>query len=349
MDNKINFNDVNNKPFNYKLDINSFNLYLNSVGGHSLFIEISPNLLIKSANDLEIKFYQYLNKSNIKTSFTPEFKGVIEQYSYNFNLIKNYIEQCLFFFIKYIIKLNIKPENINIENDEKFTKIFTDFISNNNITQKNIKLNKSFENLEKNLNKLNQENYNKFKWILFWFIKWNNQFLLKKFLVLQNLTYQMINPSILDIKLGAAPKISKENNKIKIFGGAYYDIGCRIMGIQRKNYFKNKYDTKIYNLTYFKQEIKDFFHNKKTLINYSLITIDKLIKEINEKIKMNLKFSSLLILFDDTLENNDKIILNLIDFSFFDNILSNSDLILSINNFANILKEIKNEKNYNHN
>ena len=159
----------------------------------------------------------------------------------------------------------------------------------------------------------------------------------------------MINPSILDIKLGAAPKISKENNKIKIFGGAYYDIGCRIMGIQRKNYFKNKYDTKIYNLTYFKQEIKEFFHNKKTLINYSLITIDKLIKEINEKIKMNLKFSSLLILFDDTLENNDKIILNLIDFSFFDNILSNSDLILSINNFDNILKEIKNEKNYNHN
>jgi hypothetical protein len=321
MDNKINFNDVNNKPFNYKLDINSFNLYLNSVGGHSLFIEISPNLLIKSANDLEIKFYQYLNKSNIKTSFTPEFKGVIEQYSYNFNLIKNYIEQCLFFFIKYIIKLNIKPENINIENDEKFTKIFSDFISKNNLNHKNIQLNKSFENLENNLNKLNKENYNKFKWILFWFIKWNNQFLLKKFLVLQNLTYKMINPSILDIKLGASPKISKDNNQIKIFGKAYYDISCRIMGIQRKNYFKNKYDTKNYDLSNFKQEIKEFFHNKKKLINYSLIIIEKLKKEINEKIKMKLKFSSLLILFDDTINNNDKIILNLIDFSFFDNIL----------------------------
>ena len=344
MDNKINFNDVNNKPFNYKLDINSFNLYLNSVGGHSLFIEISPNLLIKSANDLEIKFYQYLNKSNIKTSFTPEFKGVIEQYSYNFNLIKNYIEQCLFFFIKYIIKLNIKPENINIENDVKFPKIFSDFISNNNITQKNIKLNKSFENLEKNLNKLNQENCNKFKWILFWFIKWNNQFLLKKFLVLQNLTYKMINPSILDIKLGASPKISKDNNQIKIFGKAYYDISCRIMGIQRKNYFKNKYDTKNYDLSNFKQEIKEFFHNKKKLINYSLINIEKLKKEFNEKIKMKLKFSSLLILFDDTINNNDKIILNLIDFSFFDNNLLNSDLISSVNNFANLLNEIKNEK-----
>ena len=344
MDNKINFNDVNNKPFNYKLDINSFNLYLNSVGGHSLFIEIAPNLLIKSTNDLEIKFYQYLNNSKINPSFTPEFKGVIYQNSYNFNLIKNYIEQCLFFFIKYIIKLNIKPENINIENDEKFTKIFSDFISKNNINHKNIQLNKSFENLENNLNKLNKENYNKFKWILFWFIKWNNQFLLKKFLVLQNLTYKMINPSILDIKLGASPKISKDNNQIKIFGKAYYDISCRIMGIQRKNYFKNKYDTKNYDLSNFKQEIKEFFHNKKKLINYSLIIIEKLKKEINEKIKMKLKFSSLLILFDDTINNNDKIILNLIDFSFFDNILSNSDLISSVNNFANLLNEIKNEK-----
>ena len=344
MDNQNYFNDVNNNSFNYKLDINSFNLYLNSVGGHSLFIEIAPDLLIKSTNDLEIKFYQYLNNSKINPSFTPGFKGVIYQNCYNFNLIKNYIEQCLFFFIKYIIKLNIKPENINIENDEKFSKIFSDFISNNNITQKNIKLNKSFENLEKNLNKLNQENHNKFKWILFWFIKWNNQFLLKKFLVLQNLTYKMINPSILDIKLGASPKISKDNNQIKIFGKAYYDISCRIMGIQRKNYFKNKYDTKNYDLSNFKQEIKEFFHNKKKLINYSLIIIEKLKKEINEKIKMKLKFSSLLILFDDTINNNDKIILNLIDFSFFDNNLSNSDLISSVNNFANLLNEIKNEK-----
>ena len=71
------FNDVNNNSFNYKLDINSFNLYLNSVGGHSLFIEIAPKLLIKSTNDLEIKFYQYLNNSKINPSFTPEFKGVI--------------------------------------------------------------------------------------------------------------------------------------------------------------------------------------------------------------------------------------------------------------------------------
>ena len=344
MDNQNYFNDVNNNSFNYKLDINSFNLYLNSVGGHSLFIEIAPNLLIKSTNDLEIKFYQYLNNSKINPSFTPKFKGVIYQNCYNFNLIKNYIEQCLFFFIKYIIKLNIKPENINIENDEKFTKIFSDFISKNNINHKNIQLNKSFENLENNLNKLNKENYNKFKWILFWFIKWNNQFLLKKFLVLQNLTYKMINPSILDIKLGASPKISKDNNQIKIFGKAYYVISCRIMGIQRKNYFKNKYDTKNYDLSNFKQEIKEFFHNKKKLINYSLIIIEKLKKEINEKIKMKLKFSSLLILFDDTINNNDKIILNLIDFSFFDNISSNSDLISSVNNFANLLNEIKNEK-----
>jgi hypothetical protein len=329
---------------NKKLDINSFNLYLNSVGGHSLFIEISPNLLIKSSNDSEIDFYKYINKSNIKSSFSPEFIGVISKNSYNFNLIKNYIEQCLIFFKIYINKFNIKAENINIENDEKFGKIFSDFISNNN-NNKNIKLNRSFDYLERTLNKLFKENINKFKWILFWFIKWNKQFLLKNFLVLKNLTYKMIKPTILDIKLGASPKISKDNGEIKIFGGAFNDIGCRIMGIQKEKYFKNKYDTKNYNLIYFKQEIKEFFHNKTTLINISLNKINKLIKEINENIKFKLIFSSLLILFDDTINNNDKIIINLIDFSFFEKIESNNDLISSINNFVRILNEIKEDYN----
>ena len=52
----------NFKKQNILLDINSFSLYLNSVGGHSLFIQISPKYLIKSANENEINFYT----SNIK-------------------------------------------------------------------------------------------------------------------------------------------------------------------------------------------------------------------------------------------------------------------------------------------
>ena len=47
---------------NIILDINSFSLYLNSVEGHSLFIEISPKYLIKSSNENEINFYLSKNK-----------------------------------------------------------------------------------------------------------------------------------------------------------------------------------------------------------------------------------------------------------------------------------------------
>ena len=47
---------------NIVLDINSFSLYLNSVEGHSLFIEISPKYLIKSSNENEINFYLSKNK-----------------------------------------------------------------------------------------------------------------------------------------------------------------------------------------------------------------------------------------------------------------------------------------------
>ena len=51
-------------PIYIKLDINNFFLYLNSVGGHSLFIEISPQYLIKSSNENEINFY--LSNLNLK-------------------------------------------------------------------------------------------------------------------------------------------------------------------------------------------------------------------------------------------------------------------------------------------
>ena len=53
------------QPKNINLDINSFSLYLNVVGGHSLFIEISPQYLIKSSNENENNFYTLTN-NNLK-------------------------------------------------------------------------------------------------------------------------------------------------------------------------------------------------------------------------------------------------------------------------------------------
>ena len=50
---------------------------------------------------------------------------------------------------------------------------------------------------------------------LFSFIKWRHHFLLYKFVILQNKTYNMKNPTILDIKLGYYEKISKDKKNYK--------------------------------------------------------------------------------------------------------------------------------------
>lgn len=110
------------------------------------------------------------------------------------------------------------------------------------------------------------------------------------------------------------------------------------MGIQKENIFFNKYDTKNFNLNEFK-EILNVFFDKKDLIKMILFKIVKIIDEI-KNVKININFSSLLIIYDEKIENN-KILLNLIDFSFVEE-NKNNNLIEPIKNFMNILKEIEN-------
>jgi hypothetical protein len=86
---------------NIILDINSFSLYLNSIEGHSLFIEISPKYLIKSSNENEINFY--LSKINLNNHFCPNFIGVINENTSQFLIIENYVNQCKHFF-QYFVK-----------------------------------------------------------------------------------------------------------------------------------------------------------------------------------------------------------------------------------------------------
>ena len=116
----------NFKKQNILLDINSFSLYLNSVGGHSLFIQISPKYLIKSANENEINFYT----SNIKLNnhCCPNFIGVINENTSQFHIIENYVNQCKNFFRYFIKKINLKSNDINIEKDNQFNETFEDFI-----------------------------------------------------------------------------------------------------------------------------------------------------------------------------------------------------------------------------
>ena len=319
-----------------KFKIENFNLYLNIIGGHSLFIEIDKKYLIKSSNESEINFYKF---SKIK-KFTPKFFGIIEKNSIFFSLISDYVRQLKLFFKYFLLKYKLNENLINIENDKNFHSIFNLFIFNEN---KKININEllpSFFSLEKKLLNLYENNSNKFKWILFWFVKWNKNFLKNHFIIIENLTNKMIKPAIIDIKLGNSPKINKISNEIKIFNGAINEIKCRIMGIQKENIFFNKYDTKNFNLNEFK-EILNVFFDKKDLIKMILFKIVKIIDEI-KNVKININFSSLLIIYDEKIENK-KILLNLIDFSFIEeNKNNNNNLIEPIKNFMNILKKLEN-------
>ena len=330
---------------NIKLDINNFFLYLNSVGGHSLFIEISPQYLIKSSNENEINFY--LSNIKLKSHYCPNFVGVINEDSEQFHIIEIYVNQCKTFFRNFVKKLKIKSNDIDIEDDIKFKDTFENFINESN---KFLNLNSSFNKLEEILIYYFNNSINKLKWILFSFIKWSDHFLSYKFIILQNLTYNMKNPAILDIKLGSTPKISKDNLTIKKYEGASKEIGCRIMGIQKGNVFKNRYDTKHYSLKQFKNEISEFFKFNNYLITKTINKSLKIIREFEMKVKVNLKFSSLLIVYDD-IKSNQNVNINLIDFAFIgekNTFNIKNDLISSMKKFLQILNEFQKKEQLNY-
>ena len=333
----IDFEEIENK---IQLNIDNFNLYLNSVGGHSLFIEISRKYLIKSSNESEINFYCFINqnKKTFHANTIPNFKGVIRQKTKYFKLIENYVNQCKTFFRNYLNENKINAKDIDIEKDIKFNEIFNSFLKEKDIYTI-YDLNPSFKKLKENLNGFSKE---KLKWILFSFVKWRENFLKNDFLVLENLTYEMQSPAIIDIKLGSAKKFSKENHKEKTYEGASNKIGCRIMGIQKGEIFKNRYYTRNLSEEYFQKEIFEFFKDKKELVKKTFEESQYLIKEVKQ-FDMEFKYSSLLIAYDDKDESINAI--NLIDFSFFEKGTNTNDstinLIKSIENFIEILKKIR--------
>ena len=113
------------------------------------------------------------------------------------------------------------------------------------------------------------------------------------------------------------------------------------MGIQRGNTFKNRYDTKNYSLKQFKNEVSEFFKFNGELIKKTINESLKVINEFEKKVKLNLKFSSLLIVYDD-IKNNKNIDINLIDFAFLSekNNIDN-DLVSSMKKFIVILDEFQ--------
>ena len=239
---EINSDKTNLSPLNDNLNLSTikiedFLLYLNIIGGHSFFISYNNKYLIKSTSINEIKFYEFTKKKNLYSNCLPKFYGIIEENSSQYQFILTYLNQCEIFFRKMIKFFDIKLSDIFIEKDYSFEKKYYDFISRKN---DDIKLLPSFNKLKKELIKISNNCKKQLYWIFFWFIKWENEFITNKYIVIENYEYGINTPFILDLKLGMEQKISKETGTVKLFKGVSKELGLRIMGILCKNIYFNQ-------------------------------------------------------------------------------------------------------------
>ena len=356
MENKSQINELNNNINSEIINLNKgievidinpahLSLYLNMIGGHSFFVVYSKKYLIKSVGEKELKFYEFIKTNNIESKHLPKFYGLIEKNTKQYEYITSYKKKCDLFFKNMIKELNIKLEDIDIEKELLFNKKFDDFINekkdndNNNDNNNNsgIILDESFEKLKEKLMIIKRKCPKKFFWIFYWYIKWQKEFVTDNYIIIQNLEYDIKNPSIIDIKLGNEKKISKETGKVKIFKGAHESLGCRIMGISSNNlYFKSRYETKELKENEFIKELYNFFGNKKNIINSVINELREIIKFVQNNFCLKIFFCSLLIFYDNS-EDNNTVIVKLIDFD-----LTNNAKI--INNY-NCLKNKENKEN----
>jgi len=290
------------------------------IGGHSFFVVYSKKYLIKSVGEKELKFYEFIYKNNIKSRHLPEFHGLIEKSTNQHEIIVGYKKKCDIFFKKMVKFFDIKLNDIDIENDSSFQNKFYVFIDDkNNKNNENITLDKSFDKLKEELIDIKNHCPKKLFWIFFWYIKWQKEFISDKYIIIQNLEFQTINPSVIDIKIGNEKKISKETGKVKIFKGAYESLGCRIMGISSNNlYFKSRYETKEINENEFKNELQIFFSEKRNIVTSVINELQDIIKFVQTYFHLKIYFCSLLIFFDNSGSDNNAIV-KLIDFDLTNN------------------------------
>jgi len=239
--------DPCNKTKNIKFS--EIKMYLNMVGGHAFIIDVGNGKILKSAAANEIKFYEIHKNTKFQIyELFPKYFGVIEKSQQEYRVIENFIRTCEAFFKDFIRGMDLDNFDINIEQDEELNKklecvlmedecqFYDDANSySHSDSHSNSDLNpcsNSFFNFNSTLQKLKEElenmNPNKLKWILFWFVKWRNSFFNLDFIILEDLTYNMTHPAILDIKLGFkmefCNKCKNHNPKPNLF----YECGLRI-------------------------------------------------------------------------------------------------------------------------
>ena len=351
--------EINNKTAN-KINLNegiecvdivpeNLSLYLNMIGGHSFFVEYTKKYLIKSVGEKELKFYEFIYSNKIKCNHMPEFHGLIEKGTKQYEYIVNYKKKCDVFFKQMVKYFNLKSEDIIFENDLSFHKKFDDFMNKKNDIDINNDI--SFDKLKQELINIKNNCEKKLFWIFFWYIKWQKEFISDKYIIIENLEYTTNFPSIIDIKIGNEKKISKETGQIKKFKGAFESLGCRIMGISTNNsYFKSRYETKDLDESKFIEELKLFFGINKNIIEKVIDELKNIISFLENSFFQKIFFCSLLIFFDNSNKNKEPIV-KMIDLDLTNNLkdlkndktnnAQNMGFIGCINNLINTLKNLE--------
>ncbi len=223
------------------LDLKNLNLslFLDIVGGQHLILNIGEGKIIKITSEKEVNFYK--EYSDLKFSFLPKcFSFFDRQDNPELNkIIIDYKQQLDFLFYEIVRDYDenkIRSFMFHTESSSlnEYLEIFYKFKKQ---CEENIHLKKDCESI-----KLLEENFLKFTqekqiYILYYFIvrlwkKLNKS----KFIILEDLTYGMQRPCIIDLKLGYVNANLLQNYREWV-SDSIGDLGLRIMGAQVIKFF----------------------------------------------------------------------------------------------------------------
>jgi hypothetical protein len=226
------------EPFSNIIDLKNLNLslFLNIVGGKHLMLNIGEGKIIKITSEEEVNFY---NKySNVEFSFLPKCFGFFdrkENPELN-KLILDYKQQLDF--VIYDIVRDYDENQIKAfmfhadlsDNLEKFHR----FVKK---CEENIHLRKEWESLTLLKEKFSKFSQEKLRLFL-------DNFIYKlvtipdksKFVVIEDLTYGMQRPCVVDFKLGYVNAKLSQNYKDWITN-SICNLGLRLMGAQVNKFF----------------------------------------------------------------------------------------------------------------
>jgi hypothetical protein len=202
-------------------------MYSNNMGGHAFIIDIGNGKVLKSATTNEISFYEkYKNTKFEIYELLPKYFGVLEKSQEEFSVIQNFIEMSDILFQDFLRNFDLENFDINIEQDPELNIKLESLLNDKKIFPKD--KNFSFTSLKFLKQELDSMNRDKLKWTLFWFVKWRHLFLNYDFIILEDLTYNMAHPAILDMKIG----FNIMRNLLKPMAISFNECGLRIMGMQ---------------------------------------------------------------------------------------------------------------------